>query len=297
MNPNTTNATPGSQKPEPPDLLGHTVFSADTSVRVLSNTCPLGLCDGSGFYLYPVTFGHPDFGKLKWCECRELTSDKKRRERSTHVLAMLDQDMGAELAAATLDTYDLGRAANDTAYTTMAAALDTCRRYVQAPFGWLYLYGPTGVGKSHLLAAVVKALAAQGHTALYASEPDLFRYLRDGYNRHKAEDDAEFVDADERMRALQRVDVLFLDDVGTAHRGKTMGPAASWADAQLIDLFYQRHGKERLTLITSNMHVDDLEARVRSRINGRTNHDYTGGREQNLFVMNADQREGNRDDE
>jgi len=269
-------------------------LSQDTSVRVLPSTCPFSLCDGSGFYKHPVRVGHPDFGKLFPCDCKQLGDADKAQARMAHVLGMLAQDMGPELSAATLDSYDLGRAAHAEARTSMAAALTICRSYVERPYGWIYLYGPTGVGKSHLLAATAREVATRYRlSATYVSEPDLLRWLREGYARHQThgDPDSAFVDADARMVALQRVDVLLLDDLGTAHRGKSQGIAASWADAQLIDLLYQRHLHERYTLITANLHLDDLEFRVRSRILGRTNRDYAG-RDQCLMLLNADQRRG-----
>lgn len=267
-------------------------LSQDTSVRVLPSTCPFGHCDGSGYYLLPVRVGHPAFGKLQPCDCKQLGEADKAQARMGRILATLDQEMGPELAAATLDTYDLGRAAHADAYTTMAAALALCRSYIERPYGWIYLYGPTGVGKSHLLAATAREVASRNQlSAIYVSEPDLLRWLREGYARHQEQGEGEFIDADARMAALQRVDVLMLDDIGTAHRGKAQGVAASWADAQLIDLLYQRHLHARSTLITANLHLDDLEFRVRSRILGRTNRDYAG-RDQCLMVLNADQRRG-----
>lgn len=277
-----------------PDTSARPDLSQDTSVRVLPSTCPFELCDGSGFYKHPVRVGHPDFGKLFPCDCKQLGAADKAQSRMTRILATLDQEMGSELASATLDTYDLGRAAHADGRATMAAALALCRSYVERPCGWIYLYGPTGVGKSHLLAATTRAVASRNQlNAIYVSEPDLLRWLREGYARHQEYGDAEreFVDSDARMAALQQVDVLMLDDLGTAHRGKTQGIAASWADAQLIDLLYQRHLHERYTLITANLHLDDLEFRVRSRILGRTNRDYTG-RDQCMMVLNADQRRG-----
>lgn len=281
------------ERPAPPRAQPGQVSATttnDTSVRLIEPTCVFNFCDGSGFYKYAVPATHADFGKLQTCRCKKLNDAERAKARTAEVLARLASDMGAELAAATLDNYDLGRAENAKAREMMTTALDTCRAYLARPSGWLYLYGPTGVGKSHLAAATCRAVAATWNLhAAYTSEPDLFRYLREGYQREMTHGDAQFIDADERMAALQKVAVLMIDDLGTAHRGKATA-AASWADAQLIDLLYQRHMHNRLTIITSNLHVDDLEARVRSRIRGRTNPDYAG-REQMLLVLNADQRE------
>jgi DNA replication protein DnaC len=191
--------------------------------------------------------------------------------------------MGGELAAATLDNYDLGRAHNAAARKLMAEARDACRAYVDQPRGWIFLYGPTGVGKSHLAAATARAIAARHDLTLaYISEPALFKFLREGWGQEGDESE------DARLSLLQEADLLVIDDLYTEHRGKD----STWVDSKLVALTMPRHQFERLTIITSNVQVDDVdEPRLRSRIKGRTNPDYAG-RNQRLLIRNADQREG-----
>ena len=55
-----------------------------------------------------------------------------------------------------------------------------------------------------------------------------------------------------------------------------------------------RYQFSRLTILTSNLRLDDIdEPRIRSRIKGQTNVDQVG-RLQCLLVENSDQREGGR---
>ena len=73
-----------------------------------------------------------------------------------------------------------------------------CIDYATEPEGWIYLYGPTGVGKSHLAAATSRALANRNNLTLaYISEPQLMKYLRDGWGQRG--DDS----TDSRMTLLQ----------------------------------------------------------------------------------------------
>lgn len=243
--------------------------------------CPFGECDGTGYYKLAVPFGHPDFGKLFDCACRQAGAAERQRAQRRQRLASLERELGGELAGCTLDNYDLGRARDATARKTMAAALQTCHAYAAGPIGWVFLFGPTGVGKSHLAAATARAVGAQRDVTLaYAREPELLKFLRDGWG--KTGDDTE----DARIALLQTVDMLVLDDLGTEFRGRD----GAWADAKIDAILAPRHQFERWTIITSNLRLDDIEPRIRSRIKGRAHFDYTGGRDQLLFVQNDDQR-------
>src|SRR4051794_8928442 len=238
--------------------------SQDTTVSAVP--CPL--CDGSGWYKEARPAGHPNFGKLFPCDCRIAGEADRQRERQRQRLATFAQEMGGELAGCTLDNYDLCRARDAKARKSMQAALDTCRAYAHRASGWIYFYGPTGVGKSHLAAATARALAERHTITLaYASEPALMKYIRDGWG--KTGDEA----TDARIELLQNVDLLVLDDLGTEHRGKD----STWADDQLLDILMPRYQHARWTIITSNLDIDDIdEPRIRSRIKGRTSLDFAG---------------------
>lgn len=247
--------------------------------------CPYGFCDGSGWYKHAVPYGHDHFSRLFRCDCQRLSDVERRREKVRLQLCKLEDGMGGELAGAMLDNYDLGRASSAKNRATMAAARDVCRAYVDSPMGWLYIYGPTGVGKSHLAAATARALiSAYGLTFAYVSEPDMMKWIRDGWG--KTGDDSD----DARITALQDAELLVLDDLGTEPRGKNNDVA--YVDSKLLALSMPRYQHDRFTIITSNLPIDAIdEPRLRSRIKGRANEDYSG-RNQVLLVTNADQREG-----
>ena len=172
--------------------------------------CPYDYCDGSGWYAEAVPFSHPNLVKLRPCACRLYSEDPRRAERRRQRLARFEAEMGGELAGATLESYDLGRARDAAARDTMAAALSACRAYVERPVGWIFLYGPTGVGKSHLAAATARAIAARHDLTLaYISEPSLFKYLREGWGQDGDESE------DARISLLQEADPLVIDDLYT----------------------------------------------------------------------------------
>ena len=174
---------------------------SSTESPVSAALCPH--CDGAGFYLEAVPFGHPHFGKLMPCSCTLAT----RRTRSeAQALARLGDELGT-LSDKTFATFDLARPLTplyerggvyyhnlarlpmeDRAGVTtisveqqaaaLLAALDAAERYARHWRGWLILHGAYGAGKSHLAAAIAHAAIACGMTTRYRSLPGLFDALK-----------------------------------------------------------------------------------------------------------------------
>lgn len=127
----------------------------------------------------------------------------------------------------------------------------------------LYLYGPTGTGKTFLAKCAGKALLENGRVVLYLSAPDFFEAART----------AKFGDNDrqEAANAYRRIldaDLLILDDLGTE-------PSSDSRSADLLHLLEERSRPgihTRHTIIASNMDMKRIYAvyfeRIGSRIAG-----------------------------
>lgn len=268
----TSNDLPGalSARPDP--------ASAATPVEAKIGPCPLGWCDGTGWYVEERPAGHPNFGKLMPCGCRLQAAEARARQHAytqrAQILAQLDSELGGKLARCTFENYFLNWAADDAARASMSTALSACKQYADQRLGWLYIHGPTGVGKSHLAAATAHAIAERtGMATSYTTEPALVSFLREGWGKPGEQS------AEGRMRALQTCELLIIDDIGTAFRGK--GEQA-WVDAQLFELLQPRYLNSRLTILTSNLPPGDLEPRLASRIKGEA---------EVIRIDNTDQRE------
>jgi len=219
-------------------------------------------CGGAGWYKESVPAQHPSFGKLFPCQCTLAARDGHLKGRRLDILSKLQGELGGELSLCRLDSFALNRArkGDPESQKRLAFALAAARDFLAAPRRWLYLYGPTGVGKSHLAAAIAIQWADTGMGRVaYASAPALLRYIRAGYK-----DDT----ADERLIALQLVDLLILDDLGTEYHKP--GESYSHTDSTLFELLADRYTYDRPTVITSNLAVDDLEPRISSRIKGKS---------------------------
>lgn len=227
-------------------------------------------CDGAGWYLEAVPHNHPNFGKLLPCRCTQARREQHLKTRRLEILGQLQDELG-ELGRCRLDTFDVHRGADSQARAALTFALAAAQSFVHDPRCWLYFYGPAGVGKSHLAAGIALAWAEMGRGRVaYASVPKLLRFIRSGYKDGSS---------DARLDALQLVELLVLDDLGTEYR--KAGDQFSHTDSVLFELINERYLYDRLTIITSNLELDDLEQRIASRIRGKA---------RRIFIDNEDQR-------
>lgn len=79
----------------------------------------------------------------------------------------------------------------------------------------ILLSGPSGSGKSHLLAATVRDLALRGVKVRYFDYPDLLAELR---SMHRRRDDYQRL-----LNRIRQLDVIALDRFGETSRGKLTG--------------------------------------------------------------------------
>ncbi|MFV9511167.1 primosomal protein DnaI [Tepidibacillus sp. LV47] len=108
----------------------------------------------------------------------------------------------------------------------------------------IYLYGPLGVGKSHLMAATARLLADKGISTLMIYVPDFFREIKNSIHDQSL---------NEKMKLLKEVEVLILDDIGAE-------TISQWERDEILGAILQaRMVKGLPTLYTSNLNYDDLE--------------------------------------
>lgn len=225
-------------------------------------TCPM--CKGAGYYTLDVPIEHPDFGVLIPCQCKRLEWENRAKARQKSVMDHLANEFGS-LAHCTLDNFDILRPLGmplewsgrvwsiEHQRTALENAYVAMHEYLEEPGGWCFLTGPCGSGKSHLAAAVAHVLARQGWQVGYASVPSMLDFVRNGFQNQSSQ---------QRIEALQDVDFLVLDDVGTEH-------LTSWAEETLFRIINHRYLYQSATFFTSNLFVQDMPERLASRIAGQ----------------------------
>lgn len=209
---------------------------------------PCPLCGGTGFVMPDLPLGHPDFGKATPCSCREQVR-LERRLRTIHGMSGLESVRHMTFAAFKPDGNGLppDKAQN------LHRAFDTCSAYAQTPRDWLLITGAYGCGKTHLAAAIANARLALGEPALFMIVPDLLDHLRATFNPQTE------IAYDDLFEQLRNTPLLVLDDFGAQS-------STPWAQEKLFQLLNHRYNLRLPTVITTNQRLDDIEPRLRSRL-------------------------------
>lgn len=124
--------------------------------------------------------------------------------------------------------------------------------YSQNLNGWMLLQGGYGSGKTHLAAAIANFAVGMGVPTLFLTVPDLLDALRVSYNS----EDTTF---EERFDQIRNARLLVLDDFGTQN-------ATGWAQEKLFQIVNYRYINKLSTVVTTNLSLDEIEARIRSRL-------------------------------
>jgi DNA replication protein DnaC len=230
------------------------------SMRILSNTDLLGgpsggvgkpdcpICGGVGYLRQNVPVGDPNFGRITPCVCMQGLLQSQASER-LYRFSNLDR-----LKHMTFESFSpRGRVAlSPIAQKSLEQAYNLAHSFAQTRDGWLLLEGGFGCGKTHLAAAIANFSAEHGIPTMFLTAPDLLDWLR-----------ASFEGTDERFSTrfeeIRQVPLLVIDDFGTQN-------TTPWAQEKLFQLLDFRYVNESPTVITTNLRLEEIEGRIRSRL-------------------------------
>jgi DNA replication protein DnaC len=195
--------------------------------------------------------GHPNFGRLEICVCRQRDVSQQVRE---HLYSLSHLD---ELKELTFDTFrprgQIG--IGEKQANSLEMAYNQANHYARNLNGWLLLQGPYGCGKTHLAAAIANFAVEMGVPTLFLTVPDLLDTLRFSY-------DSQDTTFENRFNEIRNASLLVLDDFGTQN-------ATGWAQEKLFQVINYRYINKLPLVITTNLSLDDIEARFRSRLSDR----------------------------
>jgi DNA replication protein DnaC len=204
-----------------------------------------------GYVRYDVPMEDPRFGRLESCVCRSADVADGARQRLFE-LSRLDR-----LSHLTFENFEIRGNKNAKFMTpqdmhNLQVTRQITEDFARAPQGWLLMEGGYGCGKTHLAAAIANFAVSMGRPTLFITVPDLLDSLRFAYNDPETTFEARF----EEVRSA---DLLVLDDFGTQN-------ATGWAQEKLFQIMNYRYINKLPTVITTNLMLDEIESRIRSRL-------------------------------
>ncbi len=151
--------------------------------------------------------------------------------------------------------FDLrhGEGLGDEDLKSLEKAFKIAREFAEHPQGWLVFSGTYGCGKTHLAAAIANFRKDLGLPQRFEVVPDLLDHLRATFNPESS------ISYDRRFKDIRNSPLLILDDLGTQS-------TTPWAREKLYQLFNYRYNAELPTVITTADTLDEIDARLRSRM-------------------------------
>jgi DNA replication protein DnaC len=206
-------------------------------MTAMPETCPHGLCDGTGFVVDEATrVAQP-------CRCRP---QRIERHRARSLSAVIPKRYG-------------GASFDRPPVTEMPAPqVQVVKRFVRDIDAnlddglGLWFYGTVGTGKTTLAMIVSRAALDAGRSVAIYSLPRLLAEIRATFESDR---EGSYVDFLDRLAA---VDLLHVDDVGAER-------TSDWVLEQLYAIVNARYEEERSVIITTNLERDELVEQIRER--------------------------------
>lgn len=127
----------------------------------------------------------------------------------------------------------------------------------------LFFYGTVGTGKSFLSGCIAKELLSQCHSVIYFSACSLFETLS-RYSFDSKSKDALY----NFYKDIYNCDLVIIDDLGTEVTN-------AFVTSQLFGLLNERHMRQKATVISTNLSLEELRDRYSDRIFSRITSNYS----------------------
>ena len=205
------------------------------------NEC--SLCGGTGWH--PVE--RNGWRAVEICSCRKQPRDEQwwmERARIPRGFWEAGPDEPKDFD----HFYHLG---NPSLQMALVKARGFADRYPMVEKGLFFLGNP-GVGKTHLVVAILKQLMMQKQVeCLFCSYQELLRKVRDSYNPVSLSTESEVV------RPVLETEVVAIDDLGAER-------VSDWVEDTVTYILNYRYAQKKITLLTSNLPDTPEEANERS---------------------------------
>ena len=160
----------------------------------------------------------------------------------------------AMLHSMTFDSFDVrGNDSSDEQRKGLEKAAVEALRYAGNPDGWLTLFGPTGVGKTHLAVAIASELMRAGDDVFFGFVPEILDYLRSAFDPNST------VSYGQAFEEIKSAGLLILDGLGDE-------TSSEWSEEKLYQVIVRRHNARLPTVITTQLDFSTKSKRVGSRL-------------------------------
>lgn len=185
-----------------------------------------GVCGGTGF----ATVEKGGYSYAVPCRCRPARAQSDAAGIPPRFLGKTFSEFGAL-------TPSLGRARK--------AVTDWCEQFPKVDGCGLFIFGPHGVGKTHLCCALLQQLkATRGVAGLYCDFKELLWKLKRSWNTHET-----FIESDVLVPIMEAT-VAVIDGIGDeVPEGK--GEMNDWVRNTLNLIVNHRYSQGKVTIVTS----------------------------------------------
>jgi len=189
---------------------------------------------------------------LSFCECVKKAYNTDRYTGSGLGKALYSKDFDSFLLK-----YYSGKSDDDLSEReNMTMILNQCRRYAQrfsTSGDSILMIGGTGLGKTHLSAAIAKEVLAKGYFVIYDSAQSIF----DGYEAVRFGKDSR-----ENIKKYENCDLLLIDDLGAEC-------ITQYTVAMFSSLLNWRIANSKPTIISTNLTPQQIKKSYAERIYSR----------------------------
>jgi DNA replication protein DnaC len=201
----------------------------------VSQTCPFGVCDGSGFVIDEATLTATD------CRCRPIRISQAKSRR-------LEARVPRKYRDAAFDRWPVTDMPGPVVAEVRRFARDIDRHLDEGRGIWFV--GDVGTGKTTLAMLVSKAALDAGRSVAIYSLPRLLNLVREAIGSDEGKLDL--------LDRLGTVDLLHVDDVGAEH-------TSDWVLEQLYSIVNTRYEDQRSIVVTTNLQPDELGQQIGAR--------------------------------
>lgn len=190
------------------------------------------------------------------CHCFRAMEISVLYEQS-NIQEIIDKENFSTLSYEFYQNEDLARFQNAVQYS------QTFISNFQKIYQNLFFYGTVGTGKSFLSGCIAKELLETGHSVIYFSANGLFELLaRFSFDLKLKESLYNF------NKDLYNCDLVIIDDLGTEVTN-------AFVNSQVFTLINERHIRNKSTIISTNLNLEELRDRYSDRVFSRITSNYT----------------------